>query len=308
MDARASLFHGSSTVDPAPPLITPLKSHSQGKQAFSGDDDDVDQFLASMTPTPSKSSVCQSVRQLVEEEDKPVGRRVSFGGAVVAESQAEKHPNKRRRREEGVPEMFFASARMEGIIAKTMKKIMMRKSKPAAARPTRGSGVEPMELIEIREELRKIREEQGSLPRYDDIDTRLQAIWESIGKLQAQVTEGDRQNEEQQQRVEESTKSKEQIQQSISTVVQEVETIKKEAKGPRGGAQIGELSDQVEWMKRRVETMDLEIKMESERVENDHKYAMEQRCDDQDNVRSEIGNEINQVKEQVHADRIEQGR
>ena len=72
---------------------------------------------------------------------------------MVAESHAEKHPNQRRRREEGVPEMCFALARMESIIAKTMKKMMMRKSKPAAARPTRGSQVEHMELIGIKEEL-----------------------------------------------------------------------------------------------------------------------------------------------------------
>ena len=91
--------------------------------------------------------------------------------------------------------MFFASARMESIIAKTMKKMMMRKSKPAAARLAQGSQMEPMELTEIKEALRKIREEQGRFPRYDDIDTRWQAIWESIGKLQAQVTEGDWQND-----------------------------------------------------------------------------------------------------------------
>ena len=97
MDARARLFHGSSTVDPAPPLITPLKSHSQGEQAFLGDDDDFDQFLESMTPTPSKPSVCQSIRQLVDKKDVQVGRRISFGGAVVAESHGEKHPNKRGR-------------------------------------------------------------------------------------------------------------------------------------------------------------------------------------------------------------------
>ena len=129
-------FMVAEAVDPAPPLITPLKSHSQGKQAFSGDDDDFDAFLESMTPTPSKSSVCQSVRQLVEEEDEQVGRRVSFGGAVLAESHGEKHPNKSRRREEDLPVMCFASARMESIIAKTMKQMMMRKSKPAIARPT----------------------------------------------------------------------------------------------------------------------------------------------------------------------------
>ena len=154
MDVRASLFHGTTAVDPGPSVITLLQSHCQGKQAPSGDDDDFDQFVECMTPTPSKSSVCQSVPELVEENNEHVGQRVSFGGPVVAETHA-KHPNKRWRREEGIPEMIFASAQMEKIIAKTMRKMMMRKSKPAATRPTRGSQVEPMALIKTKKNYKK---------------------------------------------------------------------------------------------------------------------------------------------------------